>query len=324
MVDLLLDNIYSIQISLPDNPLKSLNAYLILGEKNLLIDTGFNREECYGELIEALNSLNVDLNNTDLFITHSHSDHCGLTTLLLKKGCKAYCSEKDAKIINESIKNEYWVNLENLFARYGFPEKDVGRTTDLHPGKRFQNNEVVDFEILHDGDVISVGAYDFNCILTPGHTPGHMCLYDKKNKILISGDHILGDITPNICVETGMLNPLQLYLESLEKVGKLPVTKTLCAHRGQIIDVYLRISELQEHHEKRLKEVKKILCNGAKNAYETAQFMTWRISCNSWEDFPMEQKWFATGEAISHLNYLYMKGEIKRRQINGVYTFSSY
>ena len=165
------------------------------------------------------------------------------------------------------------------------------------------------------------GGYKLKCILTPGHTPGHMCLYDSEKKILFCGDHILGTITPNICIEISTENPLNDYLESLKKVEKLDVKLLLTAHGTPVDNMYARIRELYKHHEDRLKEVINILSDEEKTAYMVARDMTWEIDCKNWEDFPSPQKWFATGEAIAHLQYLYFLGKIKRMEKNGIYYY---
>ena len=78
MVKEVYENIYQIPIGLPKNPLKELNAYLIKGrDKSLLIDTGFNREECKKDLMEGIREIGVDLKDLDVFITHLHADHSG-------------------------------------------------------------------------------------------------------------------------------------------------------------------------------------------------------------------------------------------------------
>jgi len=51
--------------------------------------------------------------------------------------------------------------------------------------------------------------------------------------------------------------------------------------------------------------------------------MTWDIDCEKWEDFPVAQKWFATGEAIAHLHYLESEGSIKRNIYQNIVTFSA-
>ena len=53
-------------------------------------------------------------------------------------------------------------------------------------------------------------------------------------------------------------------------------------------------------------------------AYEIAGGMDWDIRCRSWEDFPLTQKWFAVGEALSHLDYLVVRGRLLYREAEGI------
>ena len=75
-------NIYLIPVPLPDNPLRNLNSYVIRAEgggRHLLIDTGFRRDECRDALLAGLGELDVRLEDTDIFLTHLHSDHTSRT-----------------------------------------------------------------------------------------------------------------------------------------------------------------------------------------------------------------------------------------------------
>lgn len=74
---------------------------------------------------------------------------------------------------------------------------------------------------MADGDRFSYGGYTFQAILTPGHTPGHMVLWEEAHGILLLGDHVLFDITPNITVWPSYANPLGGYLDSLALVRRL-------------------------------------------------------------------------------------------------------
>lgn len=322
MVEKIMDNLYRIEIPLPRNPLKTLNSYLIKGDKrNLLIDTGFNRQECYDTMVSALDELEVDLSETDIFITHMHADHSGLAAKLMRDGTLVYCSQIDAYIINASNTDEYWDRLEERFYLYGLPHHIADSSNRVHPGWIYRTAKDIDFSVVEDGDVINVGDYALKCIHTPGHTAGHMCLYDEKKQLLFSGDHILGDITPVISIGLTQDDPLGRYMESLKEIEKLPIRNILTAHRRKIGDPYVRIEEIREHHRNRIDEVINILQKGPKNAYETAMWMTWDISCKSWDEFPPQQKWFATGEAAAHLIYLWKIGKLKRYEIEGIYTY---
>lgn len=317
------EDIFCIEVPLPNNPLKQLNAYLILGDRNLLIDTGFNMTQCKEALVGGLTALEVDLNSIDIFITHLHGDHCGLLTELHRDGMTVYSSEPDGKIISDSTEIDYWTELEGIFIKHGYPKEVCMTTLNIHPGRKYNHKGRVEFTYLKNDDVLNVGNRKLRCVHTPGHSPGHLCLYDEDNKILFSGDHVLGNITPNICPEVGFENPLTSYFESLENIKKLDVNMAYPGHRDFITEFYSRVDSLIHHHHERLMEVKQILkVGGPQQGYEVAQGMTWRISCNSWEDFPRQQKWFATGEAISHLQHLFLTGQIKREKQNGEYYFS--
>ena len=292
MVTKIAENIYQAVVPLPNNPLREINAYLITGEKNLLVDTGFNRPECQAALQSAFDELGID--KADIFITHLHSDHCGLICQFAKEGCTLLAGETDGELMNFEAGNLYWKMLDDLFLKYGFPKAHFGRNTDIHPGRKYCHEGRVNFTYVAEGDVLHYGGYDWQVVETPGHTPGHMGLYNQEHKIYLCGDHILGTITPNICIELGVENPLQDYLNSLKKVEQLDVKLLLTAHGTPVEDMYGRIKELYQHHEHRLAEVVQILGDKQKTAYDVAKDMTWEIMCKDWESFPAPQKWFAT------------------------------
>lgn len=312
-------DIYKKIVPLPNNPLREINVYFILGKRNLMIDTGFHRPECEQALQSAITELGIG--EYDVFISHFHSDHCGLISKFAKAGCTALAGEVEGELINFETGNLYWKLLDDIFIKYGFPKANFGRNTDIHPGRKYGNLEKVDFTYVKEGDVLAYGQYRFQPILTPGHTPGHMCLYDAEKKILFCGDHILGTITPNISIELGVENPLQDYLNSLRKIAALDIDLVLTSHGTMINDVYERIRELYRHHEERLLEVAELLTDKWKTAYMVAKDMKWETMCKDWESFPPAQKWFATGEAISHLQYLYFSGIIFREERDGIYYY---
>jgi glyoxylase-like metal-dependent hydrolase (beta-lactamase superfamily II) len=175
---------------------------------------------------------------------------------------------------------------------------------------------------LDDGDVIDVGVYHFKCVATPGHTMGHTCLYEPNKKILVAGDHILIDITPNIQCWSDTDNHLKHYLASLDKVQKLQVDLVLPGHRRLIDNHRARIEELKKHHALRLDEVLAILKDGTMSAYEVASHMSWDIDCERWDQFPVAQKWFATGEALAHLRYLEEEAKVVRKRVAGTIKFT--
>lgn len=321
MVENILTDLYKIEIPLPNNPLKALNSYVIKSDqRNLIIDTGMNRDECLNAMRKSLEELDIDLKKTDFFITHMHADHAGLLTSLITDSSRAYCSGQDADIINSTAEADWSKQLDYAYLN-GFPQQDLQEALHKHPGYKYGTKGYVEFEIIKDQDSIKVGDYSLICIATPGHTEGHMCLYEPNKKILFSGDHVLGSITPNISQWMEGDNPLREYLLSLDKVCALDTELVLPAHRSSFSSCRDRVIELKNHHATRLDEVLAILAGGGSNAYKVAQQMKWDINLATWDEFPLAQKWFATGEALAHLIYLEEKAMVKRVQEGGKFIF---
>jgi len=319
----ILPSLYKIEVPLPGSPLKATNSYVVKGrERSLIIDTGWNREDCMVALISGLKECGVDLQQTDFFITHMHADHSGLVSAIAAERARIYFGQADAEIIRY-ITPEHWDEMMDFAGICGFPREELERAVVNHPGRRYSPNNSLNLYILKNGDRVSIGDYLFECIETPGHTPGHICLYEPNKKVFICGDHILLDITPNITLSTEERNPLKEYLISLDKVYDLDVRLTLPGHRSTFRNHKERIQELKQHHQARLDEIVSIMAQGKQNAFQIASQMTWEIGYKSWDLFPPAQKLFAFGEALAHLKYLEEEGVVDRTiEGNGILFFA--
>jgi len=313
MIEDVKTDLYRVELPLPGNPLKSINSYILKGqERNLIIDTGMNQEACMREMQAGLKSLGVDLRKTDFFITHFHVDHLGLVANLATDHSAVYLSEEDAQRFHEMVFGTLWQDGIDYSRLNGFPANELREALPNHLACLYGVKGPLPFRLTRDGDSVGIENYLFRCVETPGHTKGHMCLYEPRAKILISGDHILDDITPTVSLRSDDGNPLKEYLASLDKVDGLEIDLVLPGHRKIFKNCRERIDELRSHHNERLNEIRSILEGGGKTAYEVASRMRWDVPYDSWNVFPAQQKWFATGEAISHLKYLEDEGMIGR------------
>ncbi|MEE9279693.1 MAG: MBL fold metallo-hydrolase [Myxococcota bacterium] len=322
----ILPRLYRIVVPLPQNPLKEINSYIFTSDdRNLIVDTGMNRIECSEVLEAGLAEIGVDLERTDFIATHLHSDHQGLIPTLKRAGSAAYMGELDA--VQMASGSEFGSSrspMGTYARRSGFPADELEASLRDHPGYRYGPGADVDYIPLRGDEEFKVGDYTLVAVATPGHTYGHMCLYEPHKKMLLSGDHVLGDITPNIQAWSDDQDPLAQYVESLEQVTKLEVELCLPGHRSLIRDFPGRVAELIEHHRLRANEVLDVLEGGGqKDAYQTASEMSWRIRARSWADFPVMQKWFAVGEAIAHLRYLEGHGLVDREERDGQIFYST-
>ena len=320
MIQAINEAIYKIDVPLPNTPLKSLNAYCIKGQdRHLLIDTGFNEPKGFEALTTALRELDVDRRRLDICVTHLHADHSGLAVALVQEaGGTIWCSEGEGNALNTFIQT-IGGNIEKHFAErmlpHGFALEQATNLIVSNPAIKY-TSPFLPFTPLKNDDELRYGDCVLRVISTPGHTPDHIVLYEAKRKLLFAGDHILKDITPNITRWEDVPDSLGNYLNSLAMVSHLDIALTLPGHRSLIEDTQGRIRQIEAHHARRLAEVQHILADGPANAYTVASRMTWEMRYASWEDFPVSQKWFATGEALAHLDRLVAIGEAEEQRQN--------
>ena len=311
-----LPSLFRIEVPLPGNPLKQLNAYLIKGDdRHLLVDNGFNMAECEHALRSALQELDAPLEKLDFFLTHLHSDHNGLTSVLRTPEARIYCSAEDGNHINRFIEDDAaWTNMMRGLEKHGFSGSALEELLQSHPGKIYASPEPLPFTPVNDGQVIAYGGYTFTVIAVPGHTPGHVALFEPNQNFLVCGDHVLGSITPNITAWSGVEDSLGDYLRSLDKILRLPVQQSYPGHRAFIPDTHVRVRQLQNHHERRLGEVLGIVARlGRAPAFAVAARMHWALR-GTWESYKVQQQCFAVGEAVAHLDHLAVLGRLRRME----------
>ncbi len=315
--------IYRSEIPLPENPLKALNSYIIRGEtKTVIIDTGFNRPESKTVFYANLEEMGVEIAGADVVITHLHADHSGLAQELAEQGARILMSRGDGEAA-QRMRGGSGQSSQHRWQQYGFPPGEDLMSS--HPGRIYAPASGFPFTVLAEGDEIVVDDYRFRVVSVPGHTPDMINLYEPTHGLYFSADHVLDPITPNITY-WGPEHPviLRQYLQSLQKIYPYRISLMLPAHRHLITDHQKRIDELLAHHAHRMQEIEIILARHGTEltVVEIAREMSWKIRAKDWDDFPTAQKIFATGEAMSHLDYLVAEGRVKRRDTDEVWYFS--
>ncbi len=315
MAQEVLPNIFRIPVPLKGNPLKELNSYVILGkDRSLLIDTGFRQDPCREALAAGLKELGVRQEETDVLLTHLHADHSGLAPEFVGKDRGIFISGIDRDYLDVKMRKELWSKGDSVFLSAGFPQKLLQDLSSSVPARSMAAQEYQGYRALADGDVLEVGGYRLTAVLVPGHTPGNMCYWMEEQGVMFTGDHVLFDITPNITAWIGVENSLGNYIKSLKAIRSYDVKLALPGHRAGG-DFKARIDELLRHHDARLEECLGVVKGRpGLTAYEIAPHMTWKIRADSWESFPNNQKWFAVGECMSHLDYLSAAGLVRHER----------
>lgn len=316
-------DIYLIEVPLPDNPLKSVNSYVITTPgKNLIVDTGFALPDCLHALKNGLCELAIDLDKTEIFLTHYHLDHAGLAFSLLKEDATVYMSQTDYRYFNRKDSRSYLADMGARSEKEGFPKKEIGRFLHSDFNEEHRRKKMGTVTAVGEQSRIEVGPYQWTCVETPGHTPGHMCLYLREKKLMIMGDHVLFDISPNITFLPGVTDALGDYLQSLRKVQRLEIETALVGHKRNGADVHKRINELIGHHSARLREIQEIVREKpGLDAYHIAENMKWSVRGMNWDDLPFSQRWLAFAETVCHLDHLVQGNEMDRLEEDGAHLY---
>lgn len=307
--------------------LDHINLYLIEDKASggyALIDTGIGTSKT-----KALwESLFADLGKplTKVIVTHLHPDHIGMAGYLVDKfRVPFYMSHTEyfvARALSAGARgasdwqdDEYLVRC-GMSAEYVRNAKENRKTSKglgdvIHPIP-------VQFERLQEGDTLCIGEDDWQIIIGRGHSPEHVCLYSEALNILISGDHVLPKISPNIGVYSTEpnANPLKQYLTTLPQFLDLPSnTFVLPSHKQPFHGLHCRVNQLIDHHHQHLDSLRKFCQTG--RTIKDCLPVLFKRTLNPHNMF------FAIAESFAHLNYLYFSDECTRT-INeyGQYVFT--
>jgi glyoxylase-like metal-dependent hydrolase (beta-lactamase superfamily II) len=172
----------------------------------------------------------------------------------------------------------------------------------------FRPGESLDaVETLRDGDRIDVGDLMLEVVASPGHTPGSVCFHLLGHRVLLSGDHLLQQISPNPVMELGSnataeapwegkFKSLVAYVASLERTRALDLDVVLPGHgdpfedHRRLIDRLDRFHQTRQHHDL------------ARQLFPELQQM---------------ELFLSVSEMVGHLEVLEGEGKIRREQDGG-------
>jgi len=329
-----IEDVYQIKITLPfEVKYSCIYLYEVDGEL-VLIDAGLNMLEWSKLFFSALEEIGVTLKDIKYcFITHRHMDHIGLIKKFKRKN-------PDLQIMMHEITHENikWESDRNnhaeidrlakesikLMIKYGISEEEVGNLGAMMSSWAKMAVYQAPDRLLHDGDEIEFKTDKLKIIWTPGHSLGHINIFDDKKRYLFSGDHILSRITPhignfiinpNLNDKHDFTNILKHYLKSLDVIDALNPRIIFPAHQEIIFNPHKRIIEIKKHHEMRLTEISTMIENNPMTPRQ--------ISQKHFGDLDQMNSYLGLSEILGHLIYLEEEGRVKRIEKNGLYLFSS-
>ena len=154
------------------------------------------------------------------------------------------------------------------------------------------------------------GGRELVALHTPGHTPGHLCFYERTTGTLFSGDHVLSFINTSPGLRPhSTADPVGDYLGSFDRLRTLDVKRVLPGHQRPFVDLGPRLDQLREHHEQRMAESGRLLADGRATAWD----VTSRVSrSRPWDRFSNGARISALGETFAHLVHLVARGQVRR------------
>lgn len=318
-----LPDVHLIRLPLTGNPLRWVNGYLLKADDGwVLVDCGWDLPDVLEALRAQIADLGVQLGDIrTLVITHYHADHYGLAgTLIGLTGARMLMHRLDWLFIEAELADFDAAidRFDRWLRRNGTPpellEDEQRRGVEMFRRYKVRAPD----EQVEDGHRFRVGRHELRAVWTPGHTGGHICLYDAERRVLLSGDHVLDPITPNVSLNRpNQGNPLGDYLQSLRKVGELEVDQVLPAHGEPFQGLSRRVRELLEHHDEREREVLEALTRDARTAADVATILPWTRRGRALSDLASNQQRMAITETLAHLEELRARGMLRRYERDG-------
>jgi glyoxylase-like metal-dependent hydrolase (beta-lactamase superfamily II) len=244
-----------------------LNAWLVdSGDGWVLIDTGMQIPSSWNALDRGVRDAGVAWEDVrHIVITHMHPDHVGLVLRAREaSGAPVLMHGLDADLLNQFAvpeRAEHWNGVALGLA--GSPPDKIGPVNAAFHMLTVKFPSLAPDRVLQGGERIG----RLEVIWTPGHSPGHVCLFDRERKLLFGGDHILETTSPNI----GWLpdgDPLGDYLESLRSLVDLDIDVVLPGHGGEITDHRAWIAGALAHHAERLERIAEFCAERPLTAHE--------------------------------------------------------
>ena len=294
------------------NAMRYVWAYAIeLADGVLLVDAGYDEDGHEANLEAGLGLFGASLDDVQgVIFTHFHRDHYGMAgRIRARSGAWLALHEVEARLIAAEVGAvETRRQVERWFEDLGVGAESAAGLSELAVRLETQNRSAARPDrVLADGDVLELGRDRFEIVHTPGHSPGHVCIVERRRGVVFSGDHVLSWTTPNVSIFAGTQgSPLGDYLRSLERVRPLRGLLDLPGHEDAV-DIGDRALELLDYHAEQLEAVTALLACGTGTVWELAAAL-WP---EAWAGLAAIDRLLALGEAYAHIAVLVASGRLK-------------
>ena len=276
------------------------NVYLVAdGGEGALIDAGFADDESVKARLDYLAGLE-GLKLAYIVLTHHHFDHSsGAARLREATGAHIVAHRAEAPLLLEAGSAETPQDVD-------IPE-DAREAREAIRRWREEAARAVPDRLLEDGDRLRVGDATLRAVHTPGHTAGHICLLLEEERVLFSGDNVLGVGTTAIAPPPH--GDMVQYLASLRRMQSLDA-ELLCPGHGPVVrEPKRKIQELIDHRRERDEQILSLIGEGKGSVR--------RLVRSVYPELDRRLLPMATGQILSHLRKLEAEGKVRVEQRDG-------
>ena len=302
--ELVYPGVWCVPTPLPFGP-PEINSYLVETEDGwLLIDTGIDA----AVTLQSIAQTGISPHRIQaILVSHIHPDHSA-AALSLQRACNGaplwmHRLESDLSLFL-SDRGAATARLAETMHRSGVAIqtqeailKNYQRL--LHVFPRLEPDCA-----LQDGTQFETSIGPLCAVVTPGHSPGHICLYAPQRRLLFSGDHLLETITPHIGWLPGY-DSLGDYLATVDRLAELEVDLVFPSHGRPFAQHRNVLARAPEHHAARCGAICAWLSRGTETAAELIEKLWPR-------ELPALDYQLALLEVLAHLVYLEKRDMIRR------------
>lgn len=293
-----------------------VNVYLVKGEALSLIDVGPQTEEAKRVLDLSLSELGYSISDIDqVILTHHHPDHAGMLDWMPDNiDILGHPANERWLIRQDDFLEEHDRFYMKLFLQAGLPQEYFPFIKKIRSPLKFMGNRGLTHTI-NQGDPLP-GMKDWTIFETLGHAQSHLSFWREEDGVMLAGDHILADISPNPLIEPpeqeGLDRPkpqLQ-YNHSLNQLLHVDVSLAYTGHGTEVTDVHpLILKRLKKQHDRAM-HVKELLKNDAQPLFSLCQKL-----------FPavyQKELGLTLSETQAQIDYLQARLEIQSEERNGI------
>lgn len=299
-------------------PVGTVNAYLLKGDENVLVDTGPHHKESRLWLEKGLRKEGLQVKDIDvILVTHGHVDHYGQAgDLSADSGAEVWAPELEKDTI-ANFSDAYEERKEfysEQFLRTGIPEETLRLVAEFFDYVKGLATESPVHRTFRGGDRLALAGWDLRVIHTPGHSPGSSCFRDGDT--LFAGDTVLSHITPNAAFggADGKSVGMADYLRSLEKLEKVDVTIIYPGHGPPMEGLAPFIENYRALYRTRRAALNELLKTKSYNAFDLVVHLLGSL--------PIQEVFLGITEVLGHLEILQHEGIVTAEEKDGVAFYS--